>query len=70
MLEATAGADLYQSYRADVHDDFGWEMPTNLGANVNTVAGENGNGFFANGGKPQRSSEATVSARPGTPTST
>jgi Tol biopolymer transport system component len=47
------GADLYQSYRADVHNDFGWQTPTNLGPNVNTTAAENGNGFFANGGSPQ-----------------
>ena len=26
------GPDLYQSYRADIHDDFGWQTPTNLGA--------------------------------------
>jgi hypothetical protein len=47
------GADLYQSYRADVHDDFGWQTPTNLGPNVNTTAAENGNGYFDNGGSPQ-----------------
>ena len=47
------GADLYQSYRADIHDDFGWQAPTNLGPNVNTAAAENGNGYFDNGGHPQ-----------------
>jgi hypothetical protein len=46
-------ADLYQSYRADIHDDFGWQAPTNLGPNVNTAANENGNGYFDNGGAPQ-----------------
>jgi Tol biopolymer transport system component len=48
-------ADLYQSYRPNVHDDFGWETPTNLGPNVNTAANENGNGYFENddGGAPQ-----------------
>jgi Tol biopolymer transport system component len=50
---ATATPDLYQSYRADIHDDFGWQTPTNLGANVNTAAAENGNGYFDNGGHPQ-----------------
>ncbi len=45
--------DLYQSYRADIHDDFGWQTPTNLGANVNTAAAENGSGYFDNGGHPQ-----------------
>jgi hypothetical protein len=47
------GADLYQSYRADVHDDFGWQPATNLGANVNTAADEGGAGYFDNGGAPQ-----------------
>jgi Tol biopolymer transport system component len=47
------GPDLYQSYRPDIHDDFGWETPTNLGAGVNTAAAENGNGYFDNGGHPQ-----------------
>ena len=28
----SAPSDLYQSYRADIHDDFGWQTPTNLGA--------------------------------------
>jgi len=26
--------DLYQAYRGNVHDDFGWQAPTNLGANA------------------------------------
>jgi hypothetical protein len=47
------GVDIYQSYRPDVHDDFGWQAPTNLGANVNTTADENGSGYFENGGSPQ-----------------
>jgi hypothetical protein len=50
---ATPTADLYQSYRADIHNDFGWGKPTNLGAGVNTAASENGNGYFDNGGHPQ-----------------
>jgi hypothetical protein len=58
---ATPTPDLYQSYRADIHDDFswtpsnlgGWQEPTNLGPNVNTAAAENGNGYFDNGGHPQ-----------------
>jgi hypothetical protein len=52
-LGGFGGADLYQSYRADIHDDFGWQAPTNLGPNVNTEAGESGNGYFENGGHPQ-----------------
>src|SRR5262249_25493221 len=47
------GADLYQSYRADIHNDLGWQTPTNLGPNVNTASAENGNGYFDNGGHPQ-----------------
>ena len=47
------GPDLYQSYRADIHDDFGWQTPTNLGQGVNTAAAENGNGYSDNGGHPQ-----------------
>src|SRR5205085_8136149 len=43
------GNDLYQSYRADVHNDFAWQTPTNLGGNINTAASENGNGSFDNG---------------------
>ena len=31
------GPDLYQSYRADIHDDFAWQTPTNLGPGVNTA---------------------------------
>jgi hypothetical protein len=48
------GSDLYESFRADVHDDFGWQNPVNLGAGVNTAATENGTGgYFDNGGHPQ-----------------
>jgi len=47
-------ADLYRSFRADIHDDFGWQTPTNLGPNVNTAANENGTGgYFDNAGHPQ-----------------
>jgi hypothetical protein len=46
-------ADIYESYRADVHDDFGWQTPTNLGPGVNSAANDNGVGYFANvGGRP------------------
>ena len=34
--------DIYVSYRADVHDDFGWGDPVNVGSGVNTSAGEFG----------------------------
>ena len=47
-------ADLYESYRADISDDFGWQAPNNLGPNINTAANENGTGgYFDNGGHPQ-----------------
>jgi hypothetical protein len=47
------GVDLYQSYRGDVHNDFGWQTPANLGANVNSPLDDNGNGYFENAGVPQ-----------------
>ena len=48
------GNDLYQSYRADIHDDFGWQAPTNLGAGVNTAGGDFSASYFENeGGAPQ-----------------
>ena len=46
-------ADVYRSYRADVHDDFAWQTPTNLGPGVNGPADDNGVGYFENGGHPQ-----------------
>ncbi len=49
----TPTADIYQSYRADIHDDFGWQAPTNVGAGVNTAASDNGEGYFDNAGHPQ-----------------
>jgi hypothetical protein len=46
--------DIYQSYRTDVHDDLGWQTPTNLGAGVNTALSDNGASYFENeGGAPQ-----------------
>jgi hypothetical protein len=47
------GFDLYQSYRADVHDDLGWQAPTSLGATVNSAGDETGPGWFENGGRSQ-----------------
>jgi hypothetical protein len=49
----SGGTDLYQSYRADIHDDFGWQAATNLGSNVNSAVEDNGPGYFDNGGHPQ-----------------
>lgn len=47
--------DIWVSWRADVHDDFGWEAPVNLGMGVNTSGFEGGPGYFENeeGGAPQ-----------------
>jgi hypothetical protein len=51
----TPTSDIYESDRADVHDDFGWQAPINLGPNVNTAASESGVGYWANvdGGPPE-----------------
>jgi hypothetical protein len=47
-------ADLYASWRADVHDDLGWQAPVNLGAGVNSSANDNTAGYFEDpGGAPQ-----------------
>ena len=45
--------DIYRSYRADVHDDFGWQAPTNLGAALNSNVDDNASTYFDNGGHPQ-----------------
>jgi hypothetical protein len=46
-------SDIYQSYRADVHNDFGWQAPTNLGPAFNSTADDNASTYFENGGHPQ-----------------
>lgn len=38
--------DLWVSYRQNIHDDFGWEMPVNLGPQVNSPALDAGAAFF------------------------
>ena len=40
------GQDLYVSYRADVHDTFGWGPPSSVGSEVNTAANEAGLEFL------------------------
>lgn len=47
--------DQYVSWRANVHDDFGWQPPTNLGPNINTAFNEPAGTYFENddGGAPQ-----------------
>ena len=34
----SGGADIWVSYRENVHDDFGWQTPMNAGAGVNSPA--------------------------------
>ena len=47
--------DIWVSFRANVHDDFGWQAPVNLGTAVNTPGFEGGPGYFENDdlGAPQ-----------------
>jgi hypothetical protein len=48
------GQDIWASWRAQTHDDFGWQAPVNLGAGVNTASNDNGVGYLENdGGAPQ-----------------
>jgi hypothetical protein len=49
------GQDIWASWRPHIHDDFGWQAPTNLGANVNSASNDNGVGYFENddAGAPQ-----------------
>lgn len=47
-------ADIWVSYRQNVHDDFGWGTPVHLGTAVNTSRPETQPAFFENdGGAPQ-----------------
>ena len=47
--------DIWVSYREDVHDDFAWQAPVNLGPGVNSGQFEGGASYFENrkGGVPQ-----------------
>ena len=49
----SGGQDIYQSYRSDIHDDFGWQAPTNLGPGLNSSADDNASTYFDNGGNPE-----------------
>ena len=42
------GFDIWVSWRAHTHDDFGWQLPVNLGAGVNSTAGDFGPSYFEN----------------------
>jgi hypothetical protein len=39
--------DIWVSWRAHAHDDFGWQPPVNLGSGVNGASGDFGPGFYA-----------------------
>ncbi|HEV8381739.1 MAG TPA: hypothetical protein VGQ29_09140 [Gemmatimonadales bacterium] len=45
---AAGSGDIWVSFRAGVHDDFGWQAPVNLGAGVNTSGFEGGPAYFEN----------------------
>jgi hypothetical protein len=42
------GDDIWVSWRTNIHDDFGWQPPINLGAGVNTATFDAGATFFEN----------------------
>ena len=42
----TPTLDIYVSHRKDIHDDFGWELPQNLGCVVNSSFDDGGPTFF------------------------
>src|SRR2546423_2719447 len=42
----TPTLDIYVSHRKDVHDDFGWELPQNLGCVVNSTFDDGGPMLF------------------------
>jgi hypothetical protein len=47
--QGTSGlADIWVSYRDNVHDDFGWQTPVNAGPGVNSLAAELGASYLEN----------------------
>jgi hypothetical protein len=42
------GDDLWVSWRTNIHDDFGWQAPVNLGSGVNSSGFDAGATFFEN----------------------
>src|SRR5919198_4942691 len=47
------GFDIWVSFRKNVHDDFAWEAPVNLGPGVNSASNDAGASYFENeGGVP------------------
>jgi WD40 repeat protein len=43
------GADLWASYREHIKDDFGWQLPVNLGGAINSSFQDQGAGYLENG---------------------
>jgi WD40-like Beta Propeller Repeat len=41
--------DVWASWRRDIHDDFGWEEPINVGSGINTTGFDAGAGYFEDG---------------------
>jgi len=44
----SASSDIWVAWRENVHDDFGWETPVNLGSGVNAAGFEGGPSYFEN----------------------
>jgi hypothetical protein len=42
------GDDLWVSWRTNIHDDFAWQLPVNLGSGINTAMFDAGATFFEN----------------------
>jgi hypothetical protein len=42
------GFDIWASYREDIHDDFAWQPPVNLGPSVNSAFNDAGASYFEN----------------------
>jgi hypothetical protein len=64
--------DIWASRRVDKHDDFGWQTPVNLGAGVNSAAGDQAPSYFENDGNGEHDEEGVpqlffASDRPGGP---
>ena len=45
--DGLGGNDVWGSWRQHTHDDFGWQPPLNLGANINTAFFDAGQSYFA-----------------------
>ena len=45
---SVGSGDIWASFRENVHDDFGWEAPVNLGPGINTTGFEGGPSYFEN----------------------